>query len=234
LDKDGSVVADTLDVDGLIQADLASVFDDTVPGANIVANGTFNVNTAGWTPVGANLSSVPGGYDGNCLEIETQGAGNAIAWQSYSGGLIPGELYRISFYFRILGPGSGGGQLKIGTSPEAWDLYHSGSIYDFDWAEHTGSFVVTAGAGTIYITLVSLGSGHPVVIRHCYLDSIVIYRVAGGNLAVGDHLSAGQLSVLNDVSMPGIKSGVDQAAAGAVAGEVWADTDDDNTLKLGV
>ena len=31
-----------------------------------------------------------------------------------------------------------------------------------------------------------------------------------------------------------LKSGANQAAAGALAGEPWVDTDDDNTIKRGV
>lgn len=36
------------------------------------------------------------------------------------------------------------------------------------------------------------------------------------------------------VLAPNIKSGVDQATAGAAVGEIWADTNDANSLKLGV
>ncbi len=32
----------------------------------------------------------------------------------------------------------------------------------------------------------------------------------------------------------GLKSGTTQAGAGAAAGELWVDTDDDNTVKRGV
>jgi len=35
------------------------------------------------------------------------------------------------------------------------------------------------------------------------------------------------------ISMPNMKSGTDQANAGAAANELWVDTDDDNTIKLG-
>ena len=34
--------------------------------------------------------------------------------------------------------------------------------------------------------------------------------------------------------MPNMKSGTDQANAGAVAGELYFDTNDDNTVKMGV
>lgn len=36
------------------------------------------------------------------------------------------------------------------------------------------------------------------------------------------------------IYMPGLKSGINQGAAGAAAGELWFDTDDDNTVKMGV
>jgi len=40
--------------------------------------------------------------------------------------------------------------------------------------------------------------------------------------------SAGGIHMLN------MKSGINQGAAGAIAGELWFDTDDDNTIKMGV
>jgi len=34
--------------------------------------------------------------------------------------------------------------------------------------------------------------------------------------------------------MPNLKSGTTQGGAGAAAGELWVDTDDGNTVKMGV
>lgn len=42
------------------------------------------------------------------------------------------------------------------------------------------------------------------------------------------------IELLKRVRMPGLLTGATQAAAGAAAGELWADSDDDNTIKLGV
>ena len=42
------------------------------------------------------------------------------------------------------------------------------------------------------------------------------------------------ITVNGTLLTPNMKSGVDQTAAGAEEGEPWADTNDDNSIKLGV
>lgn len=42
------------------------------------------------------------------------------------------------------------------------------------------------------------------------------------------------LNLSGGVFLPNIKSGINQGAAGAAVGELWFDTDDDNTVKMGV
>lgn len=42
------------------------------------------------------------------------------------------------------------------------------------------------------------------------------------------------LDITGGVHLPNIKSGINQGAAGAAAGELWFDTDDGNTVKMGV
>ena len=64
-------------------------------------------------------------------------------------------------------------------------------------------------------------------------------RVDGGDIGLsGDtdllQLAANSLTVNGAVHMPSIKTGISQANAGAAAGELWADTNDDYTVKLGV
>ena len=71
----------------------------------------------------------------------------------------------------------------------------------------------------------------------------VISVVSGTNLsgkimfktAIANVLSE-QMRIAADggVFMYNLKSGINQAGAGAVAGELWYDTDDDNTVKMGV
>ena len=52
---------------------------------------------------------------------------------------------------------------------------------------------------------------------------------------VGDDITFDGLDVTftGAVLMSGLKSGTTQAGAGAAANELWVDTDDDNTLKVG-
>ncbi len=42
------------------------------------------------------------------------------------------------------------------------------------------------------------------------------------------------MNVLGGPLMVGLKTGTDQADAGAAAGELYVDTNDDNTIKMGV
>jgi len=58
--------------------------------------------------------------------------------------------------------------------------------------------------------------------RALSLATIVSFNVAGDFEVAGD-----------TIRTPNIKSGATQAAAGANAGDLWTDTDD-NTIKLGV
>jgi len=55
----------------------------------------------------------------------------------------------------------------------------------------------------------------------------------GHSLSSGDTLIADDLEVDGNVFMDGLKSGADQGAAGAAAGELYIDTDD-NSIKIGV
>lgn len=53
---------------------------------------------------------------------------------------------------------------------------------------------------------------------------------------IGSTTRATRLTIGDDggIHMPAMKTGTTQGGAGAAAGELWSDTDDDNTVKLGV
>ena len=48
------------------------------------------------------------------------------------------------------------------------------------------------------------------------------------------NISATGVAVVGDITAATMQSGTTQGGAGASAGEMWVDTDDDNTVKLGV
>ena len=59
-----------------------------------------------------------------------------------------------------------------------------------------------------------------------FSDEDILYLGAGGDGV--------KIQTDGGVLMPGLKSGTDQANAGAAAGELYADENDDYTIKLGV
>ena len=65
-------------------------------------------------------------------------------------------------------------------------------------------------------------------------DLLVISGSSSINTDPVFEIDATSTTIKNAVHATGMKSGVDQAGAGAVAGEMYRDTDDDNTIKLGV
>ena len=91
----------------------------------------------------------------------------------------------------------------------------------------TGAQVTTAYG--LYVETPTVGGTKLTNAYAVYIDDI--NTAATLNFAI--YTNAGSVRFGDDVHIPNMKSGANQAAAGAVAGELWHDTDDD-TVKMGV
>ncbi|MCK9614356.1 MAG: carbohydrate binding domain-containing protein [Candidatus Omnitrophica bacterium] len=134
---------------------------------SLVKNGTFELNTEGWTAYQANLANANNGEEEGCLRVTT--SQDAIGY-AYIG--IPtkvGEMYKISAYFRR--GSSHDGQIKVGTSVDDTTLYYSGVLFDNQWTHYSGVF--KAATPITYITLVNLSDSKE---KTCFFDSIVVTK----------------------------------------------------------
>lgn len=172
-------------------------------GPELVTNGTFDVNTDGWTAVVATLSSEAGGESNNCLKNLSIGGGGAWLSQARQEVTVtPFIKHKLSFYFKK--GDSTNGKLYIDDTafsrdPTSGDLYYSYNMTDVAWTEYTAEFVPTTS--TIYLMLENNDTG-----AHSLFDEVSIKAFKGGNLSVGN-----DLYVVNDVSIGEVLSvgGVD-------------------------
>ena len=108
---------------------------------NRVFNGGFNVNTSGWEPNSATLSSIEGGYAGNCLSMySTTGI---YAFALLTNGNLPrlttDAIYRFSVWVKS---GTAGDQpylVGLLTSGVAWGYNYSG-VSSNVWTNVTFAF----------------------------------------------------------------------------------------------
>ncbi len=107
---------------------------------------------------------------------------------------------------------SAGVELTDSDGPQAWVLI-----------ELKANQTSTAALDALYIngTLTSLGDGSTG-------DGNNYFRIATGGSTLF------RIDTTGGIHPDGLKSGTDQAAAGAAAGELYIDTNDDNTIKIGV
>jgi hypothetical protein len=75
-----------------------SVAGDVYKGTTVIANGTFDTNTSGWSPLTCTLASVAGGVSGNCLEMTYVSGTSQTAYYGIS--TEPGRYYRLTVYVK--------------------------------------------------------------------------------------------------------------------------------------
>ena len=124
--------------------------DGSTIGSDLVTNGDFTSDAAGWTATASSLASVAAGQSGNCLEVTNSGAASGAAYQDVTG-LTVGETYSVSVYFK---KGTGVSEaIKIGITTD--DDYYAGQmgIVHSSWQKH--DFYFTAEETTARITLVN-------------------------------------------------------------------------------
>jgi len=122
-----------------------------------ITNGTFEAATTGWAGTSATVALTGGGDGANGTTDSLTVTGSGAA--GYAGLSTPltlkcGHLIYFSCYFK---KGSGtNGQIEIGTSAGAADIYDSGSITDAAWTKYETWFTVPGTVGDtdeIYISL---------------------------------------------------------------------------------
>jgi hypothetical protein len=119
------------------------------PGGNLIDNGSFTVDTAGWSALGAVLSSEAGGQSGNCLFV-TNTTDYGVGYQAVT--VVAGVSYRCS-YWHYNGAGANAiyGLFGIGSSSQGKQYYDSGAINDPDtWVQRSATFTPTGT--TVYIS----------------------------------------------------------------------------------
>jgi len=92
------------------------------------------------------------------------------------------------------------------------------TVYEANEIDCDGSFTITVNSDDNAIVCTAAGA---VTLYHD--DVATIATLTDGMAVTGDTFY-----------MPSMKSGTDQADAGAAAGELYFDTNDDNTVKMGV
>jgi len=102
-------------------------------------NGSFTTDTTNWTAVDADLSSIAGGQDGNCLKVaENGGANPGKAYQDITTKI--GHLYKLEVYFKK--GDSDSGKFMIGDAAGAEDaIYDSGALTDAAWTKYVFWFL---------------------------------------------------------------------------------------------
>lgn len=136
----------------------------------------------------------------------------------------------------------GDGHLRPGTT-ETYNLGSASYVIDTIYVDE---LVVSGSAGSLSVSSISVSSSLGVCGTTELSGETTIYNADFGiTSTVNDcyvfrvFKSSGNVSIYGDLSIgdqliaAGIATGTDQADAGAVAGEVYADSDDGYTLKLG-
>lgn len=158
-------------------------------GSDLVTNGAFTSDASGWTASAASLSSVGGGQSGNCLQVANSGAASGLGYQDITG-LIVGETYKLSVYFK---KGTGAtGAIKIGTTTDD-DAYGSNlAISDASWTEYT--YIFTATETIARITLINESA---VASETSLFDTVSLYIIDWTDAFTG-YTPASDLSLIKE------------------------------------
>jgi hypothetical protein len=148
-------------------------------GANIVTNGTFDVDLTGWTAYNGIITCVNGGYSGKCLSVELDGGttdslGYQRARQTLTG-LTVGGKYRATFQVTRGSATWRQFAFVIGTVQNASDvIYSAGRAEESGWLAVTVDFI--ASAATLYLALEKASPG-PEATGSMLFDSLEVKRI---------------------------------------------------------
>lgn len=139
-------------------------------GDDLVTNGGFGSDTAGWTASSASLASVSGGQSGNCLQV-TASAADGAAYQDVT--VVPGSSGKLEFYYRNTSGDVAG--YRIYDQTNGADIVAATGLSDAtSWsAKQAVDFTVPAGCTTVRIFLLGRNNGDVV-----FFDGVEAHRTA--------------------------------------------------------
>jgi hypothetical protein len=157
------------------------------PGANLLTNGGFDPDTAGWTPGSSGtLASVAGGQPGNALQVTNGGTAYGYGYQAVP--VIPGVTYSLTYSHKN---GTTTGLCWIGLTAGNKEVYDSGALNDANWTERTATFVATTS-----IVYLKCGNVTNVAGQTSLFDSVSVVPLSPNG--IGDGKNAPYFDGVND------------------------------------
>lgn len=144
----------------------------TETGAELVDNGTFDVDTTGWTGIECTLDAIAGGQSGTCLEITRTGGGTQSAYDAVS--LLTGRYYEIEIYVKSGTSGNETFEIQYGS-----DIILTGTS-SASWVRYSTIFKASTNENYIYIQKESATAG--TMLFDVLAIKEVAYRGAGVNV----------------------------------------------------
>jgi hypothetical protein len=140
--------------------------------ANLVSNGTFNINTAGWTANNAILTAAAGGSNASTgLEIANSGAAAGSA--SVDVTTRAGRIYVARFAFR---KGTAvGGSIDIGISGSPKEIFDGATLTDAALTSKAVAFVAQGAT-----TRITLNNDSSVSGETAFFDDVVVEELLDG------------------------------------------------------
>ncbi len=177
----------------------------SVPGANRVTNGTAWTGAAGATPPNGWAAAIPALYAivnagappyDVALEIRINATPAANGAASYSFPTQPGRRYVLNFAF--LKGTAVAGEVYIGSTPGASDIYASGNLTNAAWVVRRKIFTATTAETTILLFNRGSLSGETV-----FFDTVLVQEIAGaisGDLQIDGQIKMSLLSFANNAA----------------------------------
>ena len=196
-------------------------------GAESVKNGTFTTDTTDWGATNCTLSSVAGGFSGNCLEITATSGASQTAGQSNT--LTIGQYYRASIY------------VKSGTSGDesfaffdTLGMFSVNGVTSSTWTKHERIFKATSssvpmriGKNSATIGTMLFDNASITAVAQTITESNALVGSSGGlsksvveaSVPIAAAASAViPINVLNGEKILGVQLRVDSALT---AGDLW-------------
>jgi hypothetical protein len=152
----------------LCQATCAWVFNKP-PYTNLVTNGGFDSDAAGWTVVDCTLASIAGGQSGNCLELTMTGGTIQYTYRAASTNV--GKLYRLLGYVQSGTSGNGAYEISVYDIPTGTTFASTNGTSSGAWVQF--SFNFTAIGSSALVTLAKINATAGTML----FDTVELYEV---------------------------------------------------------
>ncbi len=152
---------------------LSTGFRDKILGQtdSIAVNGTFDVDTTGWTGSGAALDAVADGQSGTCLEVASLGAALGMAYQDIT--TIVDRMYKLTCYFKKGTADTG--SILVGDAGDPSAIAELASLADASWTLKTIVFIATATT-----TRITLQTDDATIAETSLFDELVVDEIMDG------------------------------------------------------